>query len=221
MTDLAETDRPTLVADQVYMDLERWILDGTLEAGRPLRIRDVAEKVGTSVMPVREAIRRLKEAGLVTTQPHKGAVVRAFTVGELIEIYEVRTLLESDAAERGVSHLSAADIEHMEVSCRRMLEAVEEGRVPEALDYDEQVIGALYAASGNSVLMSTIEMLWRQCRPYKVIGAEEAIEQGDESLWEPQPALIEAVKAGDVDGAREITDRSLASARRRLELRLV
>lgn len=212
--------RPTLVADQVYAVLEGWIMDGTLPAGEPLRIRRIAETVGTSVMPVREAIRRLTEAGLATTQPHRGAVVRTFTIAELINIYDVRTLLEVDAAEKGAPHLSERSVEQMEGACRRMLDAVEEGRVSDALDCDEEIIGTVYDAADNGVLMSMIETLWTQCRPYKVLGAQEAIDQGDGSLWEPQPALIEAVKRGDAGQARAITESSLLSARRRLERRL-
>ncbi|GAB3182612.1 GntR family transcriptional regulator [Nesterenkonia halophila] len=212
--------QPTLVADQVYAALEGWIMDGTLPAGEPLRIQKISEMVGTSVMPVREAIRRLTEAGLASTQPHKGAVVRTFTIAELINIYDVRTLLEVDAAEKGAPHLSGRSIEQMEDSCRRMFEAVDEGRVSDALNCDEEIIGTVYDAAGNGVLMSMIENLWTQCRPYKVMGAQEAIDQGDGSLWEPQPALIEAVKHGDAERARSITERSLLSARRRLERRL-
>jgi DNA-binding GntR family transcriptional regulator len=75
---------PTLVADQVYEVLENAILTGSLGSGSPLRVRDLASMVGTSVMPVREAIRRLEEAGLATRIPHKGAAVRTFTVTELM-----------------------------------------------------------------------------------------------------------------------------------------
>ncbi|GAB3182629.1 GntR family transcriptional regulator [Nesterenkonia halophila] len=220
MTDRTGLHRPTLLTDQVYETLEQQILTGVLEAGRPLRIRDVAEMAGTSVMPVREAIRRLAESGLATAQPHKGAVVRTFTAGELIEIYEVRTLLESEAAERGTLQVPALVVEQMGDACRRMRRAVDEGRVVDALDLDEQVIGMLYKASGNSVLVSMIETLWRQCRPYKLIGARKAVEHGDGSLWESQSELITAVTSGDVDGARTITELSLAGARRRLERRL-
>ena len=58
--------RPTLLTDQVYATLHAAIISGELPAGSRLRIRDLAEQVGTSVMPVREAIRRLEAEGLVT-----------------------------------------------------------------------------------------------------------------------------------------------------------
>ncbi|MDQ0618728.1 GntR family transcriptional regulator [Arthrobacter globiformis] len=211
---------PTLVADQVYEVLENAILTGSLESGSPLRVRDLAAMVGTSVMPVREAIRRLEEAGLASRIPHRGAAVRTFTVAELIHIYDVRTILEVQATKKGAALIGRGDLRQMNSSCRQMQKAVEEGRIVDALDLDEEVLRVLYRASGNPVLVSTIEQLWLQCRPYKVIGATEALAKNDNTLWTPQPALVQALMSGDTAAATTITADSLASALRRLELRL-
>jgi DNA-binding GntR family transcriptional regulator len=213
---------PTLVADQVYDALRTAILTGELAAGSPLRVRDVAEMVGTSVMPVREAIRRLEETGLATrVAAHRGAVVREFSVGELIHIYEVRAILEIEAARRGASNVTEADVARMEAACDRMQKAVAERRVWDALDDDEDLLRTLYSAGGNPVLVDVIENLWLQCRPYKVIGANEALEHDDASLWAPQPAILEAARTRDAKAASKLTKQSLASARQRLEKRLV
>ena len=72
-------------------------MSGELPAGARLRVRDLALQVGTSVMPVREAIRRLEEAGLAERVPHKGAVVRGLTLTELEHVYDVRILLKTEA----------------------------------------------------------------------------------------------------------------------------
>ncbi|MFJ4171524.1 GntR family transcriptional regulator [Paenarthrobacter sp. NPDC089714] len=212
---------PTLVADQVYEALRSAILTGELAGGSPLRVRDVADMVGTSVMPVREAIRRLEESGLATrVAAHRGAVVKEFTVGELIHIYEVRATLETEAARRGAANVTDADVERMAAACTRMKKAVAERRVWDALDDDEDLLRTLYKAGGNPVLMDVIENLWLQCRPYKVIGATEAIDHNDQSLWTPQPDLLEAARSRDAKAATRLTKLSLASARKRLEKRL-
>ncbi|MFF1831996.1 GntR family transcriptional regulator [Paenarthrobacter sp. NPDC058040] len=212
--------KPTLVADQVYEVLEDAILTGTLAAGHALRVRDLAAMVGTSVMPVREAIRRLEEAGLATRTPHKGAVVKTFTATELIHIYAVRTILEVEAATQAAPNIGKGDVKRMQASCRKMEDAVAEERIVDALALDEEVLRIFYSASGNPVLVSTIDQLWLQCRPYKVIGATEALTRKDNSLWTPQPALVRALAAGDTTEATTITADSLASALRRLEQRL-
>ncbi|MFF1831989.1 GntR family transcriptional regulator [Paenarthrobacter sp. NPDC058040] len=218
---LAISVTPTLVADQVYEALRGAILTGELPGGSPLRVRDVANMVGTSVMPVREAIRRLEETGLATrVAAHRGAVVRQFTVTELIHIYDVRAMLEVEAALRGTPKVTNSEVELMDAALSRMNQAVKEGRVGDALDEDEVLLRTLYSAAGNPVLMDVIENLWLQCRPYKVIGATEAIERNDQSLWTPQPAILEAVRAGNTKAVIKLTKQSVASARKRLEKRL-
>jgi DNA-binding GntR family transcriptional regulator len=211
---------PTLVADQVYEVLEDAILTGSLKSGSPLRVRDLASMVGTSVMPVREAIRRLEEAKLATRIPHKGAMVKTFTVAELIHIYDVRIILEVEATSLAAPNVSSKSLQAMEGGCNTMQTAVKEGRINTALDLDEEVLRTFYRASGNPVLVGMIEQLWLQCRPYKVIGATEALAKNDNTLWTPLPALVQALLAGDTTAATTITADSLASAMRRLKLRL-
>jgi DNA-binding GntR family transcriptional regulator len=207
----------TLVADQVYEILANDIFTGRLPAGARLPVRDVAEQVGTSVMPVREAIRLLVENGLAVSHPHRGARVREFTHRELIQIYEVRSLLEVEATRQGAPAVTPADLEEMRAACDRLYRAVVQLRVSDALDEDEALLRRLYRAGGNGVLLDTIESLWVQCRPYKVIGARAAIQNHDASLWAPQPTLVDALQAGDTELAIEINRESVAAARRRLE----
>jgi DNA-binding GntR family transcriptional regulator len=207
----------TLVADQVYEILANDIFTGRLPAGARLRVRDVAGQVGTSVMPVREAIRLLVENGLAVSHPHRGARVREFTHRELIQIYDVRSLLEVEATRQGAPAVTPADLEEMRAASDRLYRAVVQVRVSDALDEDEVLLRRLYRAGGNSVLLETIESLWVQCRPYKVIGARAAIQNHDASLWAPQPALVDALQAGDTELAIEINRESVAAARRRLE----
>jgi DNA-binding GntR family transcriptional regulator len=210
----------SLVADQVYEILANDIFTGRLPAGTRLPVRDVAEQVGTSVMPVREAIRLLVENGLAVSHPHRGARVREFSHRELIQIYDVRSILEIEATRQGAEHVTPADLEEMRAACDRLYRAVVQLRVTDALDEDEVLLRRLYRAGGNAVLLDTIESLWIQCRPYKVIGARAAIETHDSSLWAPQPALVDALQAGNTELAIEINRDSVAAARRRLEAQI-
>src|ERR687895_2103998 len=101
-------------------------MSGELPAGSRLRIRDLAEQVGTSVMPVREAIRRLEESGLAERQPHKGAVVKGLTLTELVHVYDTRRLLEAEAARLGAEKISLADCARMEAEYNLMVAAIAE-----------------------------------------------------------------------------------------------
>ena len=207
----------TLVADQVYEVLANDIYSGRLPAGARLRVREVADQVGTSVMPVREAIRQLVENGLAVSYPHRGARVREFTRRELIQIYDVRSLLELEATRLGAPNVTPEDLAQMRAGCERMSRALLRERVSDALDEDEALLRVLYRAGGNAVLLEMIESLWIQCRAYKVIGARAAIQNQDASLWAAQPALVDALEAGQIELAFDINRESVAAARRRLE----
>ena len=80
---LARVAPAALLTDRVFDTIHAAIMSGELPAGTQLKVRDLADQVGTSVMPVREAIRRLEESGLAVREPHKGAVVKTLTMTEL------------------------------------------------------------------------------------------------------------------------------------------
>ncbi|MER5217100.1 GntR family transcriptional regulator [Streptomyces sp. NPDC002838] len=217
MSGPAPSVQPSLPADQLYAVLHQSIINDATPTGTRLRVPDVAAQMGTSVTPEREAIRRLEGIGLAVREPHKGAVLKGFTPQELIHVYDVRLLLEAEAARQGVQRLSEALVEKMAEECTAMRTAATEGRILDALDHDEALLTTLYTASGNPVLKDTIRSLWQQCRAYKVLGAIAADHGPDSSLWSYQPLLVEAARRRDPDAATDLTRQSLLSARSRIQ----
>src|SRR5689334_14584154 len=86
------------------------IADGDLTAGQPLRQHELAGRLGMSRTPIREAVRRLQSEGLVVVENNRGAMVANPTPEQLLEIYEVRMLLEPPAAARAAETINAQDI---------------------------------------------------------------------------------------------------------------
>jgi DNA-binding GntR family transcriptional regulator len=212
---------PTLLTDQVYAALREAIMNGELPAGSRLRVRDIAEQVGTSVMPVREAIRRLEEAGLAEREPHKGAVVKALTLEELVHVYDVRRLLEGQAAQLGSERISAEDCERMQAEYDALVAAIRERQVIDLLDRDEAMLTILFTASGNPVLVDVIRTLWQHCRAYKIVGAQGSLDAGEtELLWRYQQDLLAAARKQDAAAALAVSDASLDDATRRVRARL-
>jgi DNA-binding GntR family transcriptional regulator len=205
-----------LLTDRVFEIIHAAIMNGDLAAGTQLKVRDLAAQVGTSVMPVREAIRRLEESGLAAREPHKGAVVKSLTVTELVQTYQVRTLLEVEAARLGGAAVTDDDARSMLELLAELQRAVEDGRMVDALNLDERILGILYSASGNQVLVDSIRGLWQRCRAYKIRGARRAREMADPSLWSFQPRIIAAARERDGDGAAAITRDSMLSALERI-----
>jgi DNA-binding GntR family transcriptional regulator len=168
-------------------------------------------------MPVREAIRRLEEAGLAERVPHKGTVVKGLTLTELEHVYDVRILLEAEAARLGGTAVLPESCARMSQLCDEMGRAVEGGRIVEALNHDEALLTILYSAGGNPVLLEMIRGLWQRCRPYKILGARRALESSDGMLWSFQARIVEAARNHDGRAAAAITRDSLLSAKARIE----
>lgn len=218
---LSKRIEPTLLTDQVYASLHDAILSGEMPTGTRLRIRDIAAEVGTSVMPVREAIRRLEEAGLAERSPHKGAVVRTLSLEELVHVYETRRILEVAAAREGAARIDDEGLARMRTAYQQLRSAVDEQRVLDALDLDESLLSALYGAAGNPFLLKVIRGLWQDCRPYKVMGARGSVDAGTATaLWRFPEQLIEAAAAHDGEAAAALTGDSLTSATQRIEAQL-
>jgi DNA-binding GntR family transcriptional regulator len=208
---------PTLLTDQVYAVLHEAIMSGELPAGSRLRIRDIAEQVGTSVMPVREAIRRLEAAGLAEREPHKGAVVKELTLEELVHVYGVRRLLEGEAARLGTERITPEDCERMQAEYDLMMAAIRERRVIDYLDHDEALLTTLYSASGNPVLVDMIKTLWQHCRAYKIVGVQGTLyAEGTDWLWRYQKDLVAAAHEQDGAAALSVSGASLDNATQRI-----
>lgn len=205
------------MTDQVFTIIRASILKGEMPAGYRLRIRDLAEQVGTSVMPVREAIRRLEEAGLAERVPHKGAVVKALSLTDLVHVYDVRRLLEVEAARLGAERIQPTDIERMQEQYDLMMSAVEDEQAVAILDYDEAFLATLYQASGNPVLVKAIQTLWERCRSYKIVGARATLQANDRTpLWGFQARLLEAARNKDPEDAARVNNESLLNATARI-----
>lgn len=204
-------------ADQVFEAMHTAIMSGELPAGHHLRIRDIAAQLGTSVMPVREAIRRLEENGLAESLPHRGAVVKSLTPEELLDIYTVRRLLEIEATRQGAEHSTAEDLAAMESELKAIEQALGADQSVAYLNHDENLLSVVYAASGNPVLLNTIQTLWQRCRPYKIVGVKgDQRSMGQHELVMFQQRLVEAVRAGDPEEAVAATAGSLDAAIQRI-----
>lgn len=206
----------TLVSDQVFGAIHEAIMSGEIAAGSRLPIRDLADQLGTSPMPVRDALARLEQIGLAKRVPHKGTVVARLTPTELVAVYDTRLVLEREATRLGSERLTSAEADQMRAQHHLMLEAVGTRRRAEALDRDEALLTILYAASGNEVLVELIHALWRRCRAYKLFGVQGALSDADPSVWSSQGQLIEAAAAHDTAAAVAITEESLLSATTRI-----
>lgn len=101
-------------SETAYDRLYAAIQDGTFRPGDRLRETDISDRIGLSRTPVRDALRRLETEGIVEHRPRLGAVIRTLGHAEVVELYEMRVVLERTAAEMAATHASLAEIEALE-----------------------------------------------------------------------------------------------------------
>jgi DNA-binding GntR family transcriptional regulator len=154
----------TVLREQVKDVLLQRIASGELKPGERLVETRIAQELGTSQAPVREALRDLQLLRLVESEPFRGSRVRVFDEEELVEVYPVRAALEELAARLAAEKLDG-DVAALELELEAMKEAVRREDTHALVDHDVAFHRLIVEAAGNSVL--------EQC--WKSLGVESRI----------------------------------------------
>jgi DNA-binding GntR family transcriptional regulator len=123
--------------EQTVTRLRRFILEGDLEPGARIQEVELAAQLGVSRTPVREALRTLSSQGLVELLPNRGARVARWSVKDLDEIYELRVMLESHAAQRAATRMSPTDADALTELCEQMEARAQRGSKADLLELSE------------------------------------------------------------------------------------
>lgn len=118
-----QIENKEVLHNQVCSILRSAILKGDFQPGERLVQTDLAELIGVSRMPIREALRTLELEGLVIQEPHKGAVVRSLDKEDISEIYELRAILEPLALKKSMLHFTEKDRRELKKYHNLMLES--------------------------------------------------------------------------------------------------
>src|SRR5262249_33038178 len=149
--------------------LREAIILGELTPGTPLRLEELARSLGTSISPIREAVRQLEALGLAEHVPHHGAKVVALEIEELRELFSIRLALETMAVRRAAELFDARD----EGAARRHLAHLD--AAPPARDARAAVRAhtafhfALYEAARSGWLLRLIRPAWDSCERYRPV----------------------------------------------------
>ena len=151
--------QPQTLARQVYERLLRQIFSGELTPGSPLREAELSVQLGVSRTPIREALGRLSEYGVVESRPNHGCVVSRLGRDELIHLHQVREALEGMAIELACGKITDADFAHLEA----LAEAARDESAPDYFKaFDEFDVGLhrlIADRSGNPILAREIRKL--------------------------------------------------------------
>jgi DNA-binding GntR family transcriptional regulator len=211
---LGEPPETRTLAETVAERLRDLIIRGDFPPGTPLRLAPLAEQLGVSIMPVREAFRLLETERLVIVTPRKRAVVAPLSIDDIEELYAVRVALEGLAARHASERLTAADMKDIDELFARMAEARDTNDRGAFIAADRAFHMRLYSASGRENLVRTISELEGRSRRYGayVYSAWQAL---DIALRAHQP-LLDAIEAGDPTLVEERTREHMSAAGARL-----
>ena len=182
----------TVLREQIRELLLERILKGELQSGDRIVELQLAQELGTSQAPVREALRELQSLGFVEHEPYRGTRVRRITEEELAEIYPVRAALEELAAQEAASRLDGK-VEELEREYEAMREAAGRDDLQDLAAHDANFHRLIVEAAGNKVLLET----WRTLRvEARVVVTALKTDIDLDELAELHRPLLEALKEG-------------------------
>jgi DNA-binding GntR family transcriptional regulator len=193
--------------DAAYDRIRTWILDGTLTPGEPLRDEALAEALGMSRTPIRDALHRLEEEGLVVTTATRRTYVSEVTIKQAREIYPIIGALEALAVRLALPHVDAAALDTMRAANRELAAALEAGDPAAATAADEAVHQAFVAQCGNDELIALLDDL--HCKIRRIERAFWRSADRTPSL-DDHEAIITALEARDARPAERMLTRNLA-----------
>jgi DNA-binding GntR family transcriptional regulator len=202
------------VASLTLDALRARILGGDVPDGEPLRQDAVAEALGVSRIPVREALRQLEAEGLVTFVPHRGAVVATLSPAEIEEIFALRAQIESELLRRAIPRTTAVHLARAEQVLDAYELALRGGEVSAWGALNWQLHSALYAPAERSVTLGVLQRLHQQSDRY--IRLQLAATHGEARANREHRAIVAAVRRKDVRRAAQLLQNHILGAGRAL-----
>ena len=204
-------DSKSLSLEQmVYSKLEEEILSGELKRGTALGEVALSSRLGVSRTPVRGAIHRLAEDGLVEITPNKGAIVIGINTEDLIDIYHIRMRLEGLASASAAKRITPEEIKELEESVELTEFYMSKKDAEHIKELDTEFHKIIYRASGNRLLAKTLIELHRKIKAYRKLSL--TVTERLERSIEEHKEILAAIKKGDADEADRLTAMHIEAA---------
>ena len=194
-------DSDVPLRDQILRRCQLMLMSGQVEPGQKLPLRPLAKRLDTSLMPVRDALNRLVADGALELSANRTIQVPIISNSQMIEICEIRTMLEGLATERATPDLTTESIDRLEGYIRDMHDMLD------ANDYDNYILRhynfhfTIYAAANQPRLLNLIEIMWLQIGPWFRQKTEQANLSGTPNIYHKE--LVSALRARDATAARK------------------
>ena len=202
------------VADSATGTLRDMILSGTLADGSPLRQDALADQLGMSRIPIREALSRLEAEGLVASYPHRGFVVTALSRDEILELFELRRMLEPQLLAEAAPRMTDKDFAEAEAILAEYDADLNEANVHRWGELNTRYHMALYSPSGRTKTLEIVRGLLvntdRYTRMVLTLGTGVAQSKDDHAQ------MLELLRRGSANQAAALARDHIDLARRDL-----
>lgn len=186
----------TSLAGRTYFLISEKIINGNYPPGHRLREREISEDLDVSRIPIREALPQLEADGFIATFPRRGAVVRAFTLKDVGELFDVRLNLEVFAARKAAEHIAGGGSdERLSELLAEAKKATAANDLPAITSVNAAIHAEIIAMSGNSLLETAMRPVLGRLRRLFALTSDRA----PQSQYVEHLALREAIHAGKPD----------------------
>ena len=194
----------------VFESLREAIISGMLGPSARLMEIQLAEEMGVSRTPVREAMRKLELEGLVVMIPRKGAYVAGLSLKDIADVFEIRGALEGLAAELAAERATDEELEAMERYLVKISEEIESGDLAKVVETDTDFHSLIYKASRNARLSQIINNLREQIQRYRTTSL--SFPGRMKIALEEHRKIVEAVSSRDGELARKLAQEHIENA---------
>jgi len=194
--------RRALLRDDAYQRLRDAIVDGTFEPGERLRDAELGVWLGVSRTPVREALARLEQAGLVITRPGRSTTVAPLDVRAARDAQSVVASMHGLAVRLAVPQLTEDDLRRMGEANTRFAAALRDGDVDAALQADDELHAVPVSAAANQAVQQVLDQFTPLLRRVERLRFSSLTGRGSVAL---HADLIDRCRAGDADGAAAVS----------------
>lgn len=202
------------IASMTVEALRERILRGEYPEGEPLRQDALADDLGVSRIPVREALRQLEAEGLVTFSPHRGAVVSSLSLDEIDELFELRSEIECELLTRAIPRMTPEQLERATDVLDEFDDALRSGEATRWGPLNWHFHAALYAPANRNLTMGVLQKLHQHSDRY--FRMQVLLAHGGARANAEHREIANAVCTRDVDTAADLMRAHILGAGRSL-----
>jgi len=199
-----------------YARLKHALLSGRIEPGASLALRELAAQLGTSVMPVREAVTRLSAEGALAVLPNRGIRVPPLDAASAAELWRLRELLEGEACAEAARRAGAEDVARITALRDEVERCGRAGDLHGVLEANSALQFAIYGVGSGPLALQFIEVLRMKSVPHCTAGIRRMLHEHPayfDECWANHDALVAAIARGDAEAARAVKVRDLRALR--------